>query len=48
MFDKAIYISRRKRLLEQVKQGVIAAEQAALTGADIQAELDALQAALVH
>ena len=28
-------------------QGVIAAEQAALTGADIQTELDALQAALV-
>ena len=33
---------------DQVKQGVIAAEQAALTGADIQTELDALQAALVH
>ena len=32
---------------DQVKQGVIAAEQAALTGADIQTELDALQAALV-
>ena len=32
---------------DQVKQGVIAAEQAALTGADIQAELDALQAALI-
>ena len=31
----------------QVKQGVIAAEQNALTGADIQAELDALQAELV-
>ncbi len=31
---------------DQVKQGVIAAEQAALTGADVQAELDALQAAL--
>ena len=30
-----------------VKQGVIAAEQAALTGADIQTELDNLQAALV-
>ena len=29
---------------DQVKQGVIAAEQAALTGADVQAELDALQA----
>ncbi len=29
---------------DQVKQGVIAAEQNALTGADIQAELDALQA----
>ena len=32
---------------DQVKQGVIAAEQAALTGADVQAELDALQAALM-
>ena len=32
---------------DQVKQGVIAAEQSALTGADIQTELDALQAALV-
>jgi len=32
---------------DQVKQGVIAAEQAALTGADIQTELDNLQAALV-
>ena len=32
---------------DQVKQGVIAAEQNALTGADIQTELDALQAALV-
>ena len=32
---------------DQVKQGVIAAEQNALTGADIQAELDALQAELV-
>jgi len=31
---------------DQVKQGVIAAEQAALTGSDIQAELDALQAEL--
>ncbi len=31
---------------DQVKQGVIAAEQSALTGADIQAELDALQAEL--
>ena len=31
---------------DQVKQGVIAAEQAALTGADVQAELDALQAQL--
>ncbi len=31
----------------QVKQGVIAAEQNALTGASVQAELDALQAALV-
>ena len=28
---------------DQVKQGVIAAEQSALTGADVQAELDALQ-----
>ena len=32
---------------DQVKQGVIAAEQSALTGADIQEELDALQAELV-
>ena len=32
---------------DQVKQGVIAAEQNALTGADIQDELDALQADLV-
>ena len=32
---------------DQVKQGVIAAEQSALTGADIQAELDALQESLV-
>ena len=32
---------------DQVKQGVIAAEQNALTGADIQTELDALQAALL-
>ena len=32
---------------DQVKQGVIAAEQAALTGADVQTELDALQAKLV-
>ncbi|MBR4473815.1 MAG: sugar ABC transporter substrate-binding protein [Oscillospiraceae bacterium] len=32
---------------DQCKQGVIAAEQNALTGADIQAELDALQAELV-
>ena len=31
---------------DQVKQGVIAAEQNALSGADIQAELDALQAEL--
>ena len=31
---------------DQVKQGVIAAEQNALTGADVRAELDALQAAL--
>ena len=31
---------------DQVKQGVIKAEQSALTGADIQAELDALQAEL--
>ena len=31
---------------DQVKQGVIAAEQNALTGADVKAELDALQAAL--
>ena len=31
---------------DQVKQGVIAAEQNALTGASVQAELDALQAAL--
>ena len=32
---------------DQVKQGVIAAEQAALAGDSVQAELDALQAALV-
>ena len=32
---------------DQVKQGVIAAEQNALTGADVQEELDALQAELV-
>ena len=32
---------------DQVKQGVISAEQSALTGADIQAERDALQAELV-
>ncbi len=32
---------------DQVKQGVIAAEQNALTGADVRAELDALQASLV-
>ena len=32
---------------DQVKQGVIAAEQNALAGASVQAELDALQAALV-
>ena len=32
---------------DQVKQGVIAAEQNALTGASVQSELDALQAALV-
>ena len=32
---------------DQVKQGVIAAEQNALTGADIQTELDALQAELM-
>ena len=32
---------------DQVKQGVIAAEQSALTGADIQTELDALQESLV-
>ena len=32
---------------DQVKQGVIAAEQAALAGGSVQAELDALQAALV-
>ncbi len=31
---------------DQVKQGVIAAEQAALTGADVRAELDALQTAI--
>ena len=33
---------------DQVKQGVISAEQAALTGADIQAELDALQEQLTQ
>ena len=32
---------------DQVKQGVIAAEQNALTGSSVQSELDALQAALV-
>ena len=32
---------------DQVKQGVIAAEQAALAGGSVQAELDALQAALI-
>ena len=32
---------------DQVKQGVIAAEQSALTGADIQEELDALQESLL-
>ena len=32
---------------DQVKQGVIAAEQSALTGADVRAELDALQTSLV-
>ena len=32
---------------DQVKQGVIAAEQNALTGSDIQDELDALQEQLM-
>ena len=36
--------STAKAEWDQVKQGVIAAEQNALSGADIQAELDALQA----
>ena len=39
-------IKKKKAEWDQVKQGVIAAEQNALTGADVQAELDALQAEL--
>ena len=40
------YYPAAKAEWDQVKQGVIAAEQNALTGADVQAELDALQAEL--
>ena len=43
----AKFYSTAKDGWDTVKQGVIAAEQAALEGADIQAELDALQAQLV-
>ena len=43
----AKFYSTAKDGWDTVKQGVIAAEQAALEGADIRAELDALQAKLV-
>ena len=41
------FYSTAKAEWDQVKQGVIAAEQAALTGASVQEGLDALQASLV-
>ena len=47
VLGNAKFYSTAKDGWDTVKQGVIAAEQAALEGADIQAELDALQAQLV-
>ena len=41
------FYSTAKAEWDAVKQGVIAAEQAALTGADVRAELDAVQALVV-
>ena len=47
VLDSCKFYPAAKAEWDQVKQGVIMAEQSALTGADIQAELDALQAQLV-
>ena len=47
VLGNAKFYSTAKDGWDTVKQGVIAAEQAALEGADIRAELDALQAKLV-
>jgi len=47
VLGNAKFYSTAKDGWDTVKQGVIAAEQAALEGADIKAELDALQAKLV-
>ena len=47
ILGSAKFYSTAKAEWDQVKQGVIAAEQNALAGADVKAELDALQAALV-
>ena len=47
VLGNAKFYSTAKDGWDTVKQGVIAAEQAALEGADIKAELDALQAQLV-
>ena len=47
VLDSCQFYPTAKAEWDQVKQGVIAAEQNALTGADIQEELDALQTQLV-
>ena len=47
VLDSCQFYPTAKAEWDAVKQGVIAAEQAALTGADIQAELDKLQTSLV-
>ena len=47
ILGSAKFYSTAKAEWDQVKQGVIAAEQNALAGADVKAELDALQAVLV-
>ncbi|MDO4982591.1 MAG: extracellular solute-binding protein [Eubacteriales bacterium] len=47
VLNNAKFYSTAKDGWDTVKQGVIAAEQAVLNGADAQAELDALQATLV-
>ena len=46
VLDSCKFYPTAKGEWDQVKQGVIAAEQAALNGADVKAELDALQAEL--